>query len=136
MVCYDGTVRNSLGNLIIYGEGRTDGAFIESQYIETFGDKEFEPNYQVDITKPAAGFLPGAVQVGLDNSSAELQALLDEEHSQLVEDRPSKLHLHSRSRIHYLLIYTVLSRTLSRFPTLILGNQAIWSRRAICQRPC
>jgi len=81
--------------------GWMDGAFIESQYIETFGisDKEFEHNYRVDIANPAAGFLPGAVQVGLDDSSAELQALLNEEHSQLVEDRPSKLHLHSRSRI-------------------------------------
>jgi DNA-directed RNA polymerase II subunit RPB1 len=77
MVCY-GTVRNSLGDLIqfIYGEDGMDGAFIESQYIETFGvsDKEFEHNYRVDITDPAAGFLPGAVQVGLDDSSTELQA--------------------------------------------------------------
>jgi RNA polymerase Rpb1, domain 5/RNA polymerase Rpb1, domain 6 len=81
MVCYDGTVRNSLGDLIIYGEGRMDGAFIELQYIETFSvsDKEFEHNYRVNITNPAAGFLPGVVQVGLDDSSAELQALLDEE---------------------------------------------------------
>jgi DNA-directed RNA polymerase II subunit RPB1 len=91
MVCYDGTVRNSLGDLIqfTYGEDGMDGAFIESQYIETFGmsNKEFEHNYRVDITDPAAGFLPGAVQVGLDDSSAELQALLDEEYKQLVDDR-------------------------------------------------
>jgi DNA-directed RNA polymerase II subunit RPB1 len=62
MVCYDGTVRNSLGDLIqfTYGEDGMDGAFIESQYIETFGmsNKEFEHNYRVDITDPAAGFLP------------------------------------------------------------------------------
>ena len=66
-----------------------NGASIESQYIEIFGvsDEEFEHNCRVDITDLAAGFLPGAVQVGLDDSSAELQALLDEEYNQLVEDR-------------------------------------------------
>jgi len=52
MVCYDGTVRNSLGDLVqfVYGEDRMDGAFIEKQTIETFAlnDREFERNYRVD----------------------------------------------------------------------------------------
>jgi len=91
MVCYDGTVRNSLGDLIqfVYGEDGMDGAFIERQSIETFvlNNKEFEHNYRVDVTDPAGGFLPGVLQVGLDDSSLELQAKLDEEYSQLVEDR-------------------------------------------------
>lgn len=91
MVCYDGTVRNSLGDLIqfVYGEDGMDGAFIEKQTIETFGlnDKEFEHNYRVDVTDPAGGFLPGVLQVGVDDSSLELQAKLDEEFSRLVEDR-------------------------------------------------
>jgi DNA-directed RNA polymerase II subunit RPB1 len=57
MVCYDGTVRNSLGDLIQfnYGEdGMDGGAFIEKQSIETFGlsNKEFEHNYRVDVTDP------------------------------------------------------------------------------------
>ncbi|KAF5322328.1 hypothetical protein D9619_002094 [Psilocybe cf. subviscida] len=54
MVCYDGTVRNSLGDLIqfVYGEDSMDGAFTEKQTIETFGlnDREFEHNYRVDVT--------------------------------------------------------------------------------------
>lgn len=54
MVCYDGTVRNSLGDLIqwIYGEDGMDGAYIEKQTIETFGlnDREFEHNSRVDVT--------------------------------------------------------------------------------------
>ena len=91
MVCYDGTVRNSLGDLIqlVYGEDGMDGAFIENQYIETFNltDKQFEHSYRVDVTDPAGGFLPGALQVGIDDSSLELQARLDEEYKQLVEDR-------------------------------------------------
>ncbi|KAF8907622.1 hypothetical protein CPB84DRAFT_1813483 [Gymnopilus junonius] len=68
MVCYDGTVRNSL-------EDGMDGAFIEKQTIETFGlsNREFEHNYP-------GGFLP-------DDSSLELQAKLDEEYARLAEDR-------------------------------------------------
>lgn len=91
MVCYDGTVRNSLGDLIqfVYGEDGMDGAFIEKQSIETFGlnDKEFEHKYRVDVMDPAGGFIPGTLQVGVDDSSMELQAKLDEEYNRLVEDR-------------------------------------------------
>ncbi|KAK0506634.1 DNA-directed RNA polymerase II, subunit 1 [Armillaria luteobubalina] len=90
-VCYDGTVRNSLGDLIqfVYGEDGMDGAFIEKQSIDTFGlnHREFEHNYRVDVTDPTGGFLPGVLQVGLDDSSLELQVKLDEEYRQLVEDR-------------------------------------------------
>ncbi|KAH0590072.1 DNA-directed RNA polymerase II subunit rpb1 [Termitomyces sp. J132] len=90
-VCYDGTVRNSLGDLIqfVYGEDGMDGAFIEKQTIETFGlsDKEFEHNYRVDVTDPAGGFLPGVLQIGIDDSSLELQSKLDEEYTRLLEDR-------------------------------------------------
>lgn len=91
MVHYDGTVRNSLGDLIqfVYGEDGMDGAFIERQNIETFAltDKEFEHDYRVDVTDPSGGFLPGVLQAGLDDSSLELQAKLDEEFAQLAEDR-------------------------------------------------
>ena len=38
-------------------------------------------------TDPAGGFLPGVLQVGIDDSSLELQARLDEEYAQLLEDR-------------------------------------------------
>ncbi|KAG9310372.1 DNA-directed RNA polymerase II, subunit 1 [Chiua virens] len=83
MVCYDGTVRNSLGDLIqfIYGEDGMDGAFIERQKIDTFGmsDREFEHNYRVDVTDKEGGFLPGVLQIGIDDSSLELQVKLDED---------------------------------------------------------
>ncbi|KAF6751321.1 RNA polymerase II large subunit [Ephemerocybe angulata] len=91
MVCYDGTVRNSLGDLIqfVYGEDGMDGAYIEKQSIETFGlnDKEFAHKYRVDVMDPAGGFMPGVLQVGVDDSSMELQAKLDEEYARLSEDR-------------------------------------------------
>ncbi|KAF8440259.1 hypothetical protein L210DRAFT_3645433 [Boletus edulis BED1] len=90
MVCYDGTMRNSLGDLIqfIYGEDGMGGAFIERQKIETFvmSDREFKHNYRVDVTDKG-GFLPGVLQIGIDDSLLELQAKLDEEYVQLVEDR-------------------------------------------------
>ncbi|KAF7797788.1 hypothetical protein EIP86_008990 [Pleurotus ostreatoroseus] len=91
MVCYDGTVRNSLGDLIqfVYGEDGMDGAFIERQNIETFAltNREFEHDYRVDVTDPSGGFLPGVLQIGLDDSSLKLQGKLDEEFTQLSEDR-------------------------------------------------
>jgi DNA-directed RNA polymerase II subunit RPB1 len=93
MVCYDGTVRNSLGDLIqfVYGEDGMDGAFIERQCIDTYelSDRLFERTYRVDVTDRAGGFsfLPGVLQVGIDDSSLELQAKLDEEYEQLLDDR-------------------------------------------------
>ena len=91
MVCYDGTVRNSLGDLIqfVYGEDGMDGAFIERQNIETYAlnNLEFEHDYRVDVTDPLGRFMPGVLQAGLDDSSLELQAKLGEEFAQLSESR-------------------------------------------------
>ncbi len=90
-VCYDGTVRNSLGDLVqfVYGEDGMDGAFIENQGLPTFylNDISFEHKYRVDVTDPTGGFLHGVLQVGLDDGSLELQAKLDEEYTKLCEDR-------------------------------------------------
>ncbi|KAF7293441.1 DNA-directed RNA polymerase subunit [Mycena indigotica] len=93
MVSYDGTVQNSLGDLIqfIYGEDGMDGAFIEKQDIATFAmnDEQFRHDYRVDVTDEKGGFMPGVLQLGLDDSSLELlvQAKLDEEYTQLSDDR-------------------------------------------------
>ena len=91
MVCYDGTVRNSLGDLIqfVYGEDGMDGAYIEKQTIETFGlsNEDFQHRYKVDVLDGKTGFLPGVLQVGVDDSSPHVQAKLDEEYARLSEDR-------------------------------------------------
>ncbi|KAH8797388.1 RNA polymerase Rpb1, domain 6-domain-containing protein [Flagelloscypha sp. PMI_526] len=91
MVCYDGTVRNSLGDLVqfVYGEDGMDGAFIEKQRYEIYAisDREFEHRYRIDVADPAGGFMPGQLQVGVDDSSIELQEKLDEEWGRLCEDR-------------------------------------------------
>ncbi|EJD33620.1 RNA polymerase II largest subunit [Auricularia subglabra TFB-10046 SS5] len=90
-VCYDGTVRNSRGDLIqlIYGKDGMDGAFIERQTIESFhiDNKRFEVKHRVDVTDPMLGFRHGVLAVGLHDSSPELQLKLDEEFDQLRADR-------------------------------------------------
>lgn len=91
MVTYDGTVRNSLGDLIqfTYGEDGMDGAYIERQSIKTFSldDHEFRHRYRVDVTDPSGGFLPGVLQIDIDDSSLHLQARLDHEYQILLNDR-------------------------------------------------
>ncbi|KAH6871075.1 hypothetical protein BKA70DRAFT_1379523 [Coprinopsis sp. MPI-PUGE-AT-0042] len=65
-VCYDSTVRNSLGDNI--------DAF-------ALNKKSFDHTYRVDIIDNDSRFLPGTLQLGIDNSSLERQGKLDEEHT-------------------------------------------------------
>lgn len=62
-VHYDGTVRNLVGDLI--------------QFV--YGEDAFEHNYCVDVTDGKSRFLPNTLQIGVDDSSLELQMKLDEE---------------------------------------------------------
>ncbi|KAJ6451309.1 DNA-directed RNA polymerase II, subunit 1 [Mycena sanguinolenta] len=91
MLCYDGTVRNSLGDVIqfIYGEDGMDGGFVEKQDVRTFAcaDSAFRHDYRVDVMDGENGFTTGVLEPKLDNSSLELQMQLDEEYAQLLEDR-------------------------------------------------
>lgn len=54
MVKYDGTVRNSLGDVVqfLYGEDGLDGSFIEAQNVDILkcSDKKFEQMFRVDVT--------------------------------------------------------------------------------------
>ena len=90
-VAYDGTVRNSLGQVVqfAYGEDGMDGGFFEAQRLMTYflSDSRFERMFKVDVTEPEFAFTSGSLQVGLDSTSLELQALLDEEYTQLTQDR-------------------------------------------------
>ncbi|KAJ8073228.1 DNA-directed RNA polymerase II core subunit rpo21 [Marasmius tenuissimus] len=65
-----------------------DSAFIEKQSTNMFGlnNKEFKHIYRVDVTDPSGGFLPDVLQVGLDDSSLELQTKLDKKFTTLIED--------------------------------------------------
>ena len=93
-ICYDGTVRNSLGDILqfVYGEDGMDGAYIEQQKIDSYhmSDRAFSDKFRVDVIGAEdenAGFREGVLQVGLDVSTPELQRELDMEWEQLREDR-------------------------------------------------
>ncbi|KZO99631.1 beta and beta-prime subunits of DNA dependent RNA-polymerase [Calocera viscosa TUFC12733] len=94
MVAYDGTVRNSLGDVLqwTYGEDGMDGAHVEEQKMSllTISDKVFQRNFRVDILAGAgAGFSRNALQVGIIDPKKEfdVQKRLDEEFAQLEADR-------------------------------------------------
>ncbi|KPV73620.1 uncharacterized protein RHOBADRAFT_54819 [Rhodotorula graminis WP1] len=91
MVAYDGTVRNSLGDVVqfIYGEDGMDGAFIEEQVIEPIrlSDERFEKRYRVDVTDPEWTFRPKTIRVDLAQADPLVQQVLDEEYRILREDR-------------------------------------------------
>ncbi|KAL8276556.1 hypothetical protein RQP46_011046 [Phenoliferia psychrophenolica] len=91
MVAYDGTVRNSLGDVVqfVYGEDGMDGAFIEEQVVDPIrlSDARFEARYRVDVMDPAWDFKRGVLMVGLGDADLELQSILDAEYKQLEEDR-------------------------------------------------
>ncbi|KAF8187975.1 beta and beta-prime subunits of DNA dependent RNA-polymerase [Mycena galopus ATCC 62051] len=90
MVCYDGTVRNSRGDIIqfVYGEDGMDGAFIERQTIDTFAlnDEEFRHNYHLDVMDEKSGSGGGVLPSCQDGELLQLQTKLDEEYKQLAED--------------------------------------------------
>ena len=90
-VNYDGTVRNSLGDIVqfVYGEDGMDGAAVENQTIEPvrMSNAKFENTYRVDVMDPEWAFKKGMLQIGLDEGTVEVQAMLDEEYEQLCEDR-------------------------------------------------
>ncbi|KAH9893034.1 beta and beta-prime subunits of DNA dependent RNA-polymerase [Xylariomycetidae sp. FL2044] len=90
---YDGTVRNSLGDIIqfIYGEDGLDGTIIEKQTltIHTLKDSAFDKRYRLDVMediRPAAldKTLEYAQDIVGDSST---QDLLDQEYDALVKDR-------------------------------------------------
>ncbi|CDK25021.1 unnamed protein product [Kuraishia capsulata CBS 1993] len=92
MVHYDGTARNSLGDVIqfLYGEDGIDGTQVEKQTVDTIPgtDDAFEKRYRVDLMNASQGIKPELVEYGTEIlGSVELQKLLDEEYTQLLEDR-------------------------------------------------
>ncbi|KAI6137077.1 RNA polymerase 2 [Pisolithus sp. B1] len=50
-------------------------------------NREFEGKYCVDVSDKEGSFLPGVLQISINDSSLELQVKLDEEYAHLVQDR-------------------------------------------------
>ncbi|CAG8980800.1 hypothetical protein HYALB_00003725 [Hymenoscyphus albidus] len=99
---YDGTVRNSLGDIVqfVYGEDGLDGTIIEKQRVDhiTSTDKSFADRYRLDVTdadnQVSADVLEYASSI---NGNEKSQQLLDEEWEQLLEDRAWLRDLNARN---------------------------------------
>ena len=90
MAKYDGTVRNSLGDIVqfVYGEDGLDGVHIEPQKVDiiTCSHEQFEKKFRVDLMDPrpeasiSLDYLEQANEIAGD---LEMQAFFDEEFEQL-----------------------------------------------------
>lgn len=95
MVKYDGTVRNSLGDILefIYGEDGLDAVYIENQKLDiiTMSETSFEKKYRVDVMDPGnkdltvtSDVLEMAHEIEGD---LEVQRLFDDEFEAIRNDR-------------------------------------------------
>ncbi|KAL9118312.1 MAG: hypothetical protein Q9187_005144, partial [Circinaria calcarea] len=88
MAKYDGTVRNSLGDIVqfVYGEDGLDGAHIEPQRLDIIicSDAQFEKKFRVDLMDPKAGISADVLaQAKAITGDVKVQNYLDEEWEQL-----------------------------------------------------
>ncbi|SGZ56963.1 CIC11C00000000390 [Sungouiella intermedia] len=92
MVHYDGTTRNSLGDIIqfVYGEDGMDGTSVEKQSVDTIpgSDFNFEKRYRIDVLDPSHSISESLLDSGKEiKGDVKLQKVLDEEYDQLLKDR-------------------------------------------------
>ena len=92
MVKYDGTVRNSMGDIVefVYGEDGLDGAKVEKQTIDTvpLSRKKFEDNYRTDVMSDRLPISPEVLECANEiQGSIEVSQYLEEEWAALNEDR-------------------------------------------------
>lgn len=92
MAKYDGTVRNSLGDIVqfVYGEDGLDGGHIESQRLDiiTCSHEAFEKKFRIDLMDPKTTIPPNLLeQAGAIAGDVEVQHYLDDEWEKLKESR-------------------------------------------------
>ncbi|CAN3474396.1 DNA-directed RNA polymerase II subunit RPB1 [Diutina catenulata] len=92
MVHYDGTTRNSLGDIIqfLYGEDGMDGTQVEKQSLDTLPGSHmaFDKRYRIDLLDPSKTIAEQLLESGQDiQGDVTLQKVLDEEYAQLCADR-------------------------------------------------
>ncbi|KAK0630036.1 hypothetical protein B0T17DRAFT_589651 [Bombardia bombarda] len=89
---YDGTVRNSLGDILqfVYGEDGLDAMIIEEQKLDQMliSRKDFESIYRLDVMDESQSNDLAALEYGKEIAGdPTVQELLDQEYEQLVSDR-------------------------------------------------
>lgn len=92
MVKYDGTVRNSMGDIVefVYGEDGLDGAKVEKQSIDTvpLSHKKFEEKFRTDVMSDKPPIPPDRLEVAKEiQGDNEVAQYLDQEFAALTEDR-------------------------------------------------
>ncbi|EFQ98500.1 DNA-directed RNA polymerase II subunit RPB1 [Nannizzia gypsea CBS 118893] len=92
MVKYDGTVRNSLGDIVqfLYGEDGLDGQCIENQRVDIIkcSDEQFRNRFRVDLMDPERLLSPDILEQATEIAGdIAVQKHLDEEWEQLLKDR-------------------------------------------------
>lgn len=87
MICYDGTVRNSAGDVLemLYGEDGMDGAAMERQTLDLLklSKDAFKKTYKVDLLDKKFDLPKNLLQAGLLDNVPEIQSVLDEEYETL-----------------------------------------------------
>lgn len=91
-VKYDGTVRNSLGDIInfVYGEDGLDAASVEYQVLDTMrlNNTAFEDAYKIDVTDTDKTISASMFEPGHEiDGDFDIQKVLDQEFKELSEDR-------------------------------------------------
>lgn len=88
---YDGTVRNSLGDIIqfIYGEDGIDAMIVEKQFMDHWALRmvDFEKRFRVDVMEKDSAIIEAIENANNLLGDAKQQELLDQEYEQLCKDR-------------------------------------------------
>ncbi|KAI5367743.1 Putative RNA polymerase, alpha subunit, RNA polymerase Rpb1, domain 3, RNA polymerase Rpb1, domain 7 [Septoria linicola] len=95
MIKYDGTVRNSLGDILqfVYGEDGLDATFIEGQALSIIkqSHKAFDKKYKIDVINPATKdqkLSPNVLELAAAlRGDVEVQELFDMEYEAIKNDR-------------------------------------------------
>jgi len=101
---YDGTVRNSLGDIIqfLYGEDGLDAMHIEKQRMDhlVMSDAAFEKRYRLDVMDESRPAALETLEYGNEIAGdVEAQRLLDQEFEALAEDRRVIREVNSRKKL-------------------------------------
>ncbi|PIB03160.1 DNA-directed RNA polymerase II subunit rpb1 [Cercospora beticola] len=95
MIKYDGTVRNSLGDILqfVYGEDGLDATFIEGQALSIIKQSHsaFDKKYKIDVINPTSKnqtLSPNVLETaGELQGDVEVQELFDQEYEAIRNDR-------------------------------------------------
>ncbi|KAJ2158302.1 DNA-directed RNA polymerase II core subunit rpo21 [Coemansia sp. RSA 552] len=106
MCHYDGTIRNSQGQIIqfVYGEDGMDGCFIEKQKVLSLRPSHtaFERMFRVNVMDHGSIFRPGSLDYSILRNiegNESVQRVLDEEFAKLEDDRSTMRNFILRSGI-------------------------------------